>query len=193
MVALLVPALQLPALLVVMEVQRTMPALSYSLLRGNTRALALFVAPPSPPAGPVTAEPVPAGPPSSVIAFSVAPPGPSVGRGPPVGVKSMSSSHSTFMSPAAKQYLLPGWFSFSKMQGDRQFKSQVIPLWSYPMLKYLSSPTIFWSQHSSSPAVSSSACRLCGWQWTPTSRRSAQRWRRTILQEEVTERSNLQE
>ena len=23
------------------------------------------------------------------------------------------------------------------MQGDRQFKSQVIPLWSYPMLKYL--------------------------------------------------------
>ena len=27
--------------------------------------------------------------------------------------------------------------TFSKMQGDRQFKSQVIPLWSYPMLKYL--------------------------------------------------------
>ena len=58
--------------------------------------------PPSPPAGPVTAGPVPAGPPSSVTAFSVAPPGPSVGRGPPVGVKSWKKQllHDAFISKA---------------------------------------------------------------------------------------------
>ena len=39
--------------------------------------------------------------------------------------------------------------------------------------------------------VSSSACRLCGWQWTPTSRRSAQRWRRTILVVTMTVRVEL--
>ena len=27
--------------------------------------------------------------------------------------------------------------TFSKMHGDKQFKSKVIPMWSYPMLKYL--------------------------------------------------------
>merc|ERR1719504_190816 len=80
-----------------------------------------LVTPLSPPSGPVTPLLSPLGPSS---------PSPSVGRGPPVGVNSMSSSHSTFMSPAAKQYLLPGWSSFSKMQGDKQFKSMVIPLWS---------------------------------------------------------------
>merc|ERR1719234_2449425 len=80
----------------------------------------------SPPSGPPV---TPLGP-SSPSSVAPLPSGPSVGRGPPVGVNSMSSSHSTFMSPAAKQYLLPGWSSFSKMQGDKQFKSMVIPLWS---------------------------------------------------------------